>query len=232
MKRKALLIGNTHGLQGVQTDLERFATFLRSQKGGAWNSSEIATIENPSKSALLQKIQVLKVEKLDYLVVLFSGHGGHQRQTVLELNGNGETISEKSLQDIATRQLNIYDCCRVTQQEVLKGLAMDSLTERIEASKSDIRERYEARIMQAIPQQVQLYACSIGEYSYDTSDGAVYLGNLLSAARSIPASSNFKLVGDAHVEAKATVSKLKPGQNPDASLPKCLSSQQLVISMR
>jgi hypothetical protein len=234
MKRKAILIGNTSGLQGVQVDILRFKSFLTSNTGGAWYESEIDVLLNERKSSLLQKIDELKRQSFDYVIVLFSGHGGQRRQTVLELNSSGETIEETALRGIATRQLNIYDCCRAFPSIVTESAKVSaSFSESVNRH----RRRFDDRIMQAIPQQALLYSCSIGQVSYDTSNGGVYLGHLLKAAQTIAYDQQFKLVGAAHEEAipptVANSEKEKYGrQVPEAVLPKCLSSQQLVISIR
>ena len=73
--------------------------------------------------------------------------------------------------------------------------------------------------------------------SYDTANGGVYLSNLLNAAQTISYDQEFKLVGLAHQEAIAptTENSLREKQGrqvPEAVLPKCLSSQQLIISMK
>ncbi|TCJ15235.1 caspase family protein [Parasulfuritortus cantonensis] len=237
MKRKALLIGNTSGLQGVQVDITRFFAFLKSNAGGAWYDSEIDVLENASKSVLLDKVNELRRQSLDYLIVLFSGHGGQVlRQTVLEINGAGESIEETKLRKMAERQLNVYDCCRSISSTVQKSIAMDSLSFSLRESVSQVRQRFENRIMQAIPQQALLYSCSVGQVSYDTASGGVYLSNLLKAAQTLDHSQGFKLVGLAHEEAMGPTvdyaAKEKHGrQVPEAILPKCLSSQQLVISI-
>lgn len=232
MKRKAILIGNTHGLQGVKTDLERTGNFLRSSVGGGWYSNEIEVFENPSKNELLRKLEIAKREFNDYVIVLFSGHGGQERQTILELNGSGETISESQLQDIASRQLTIFDCCRAVAEQVRKSAVLESLSASFSEAAS-VRRRYEERIMEATHQQVRLYSCAIGEKSYDTPQGAMYLGNLLTAARTIDPYSAFKTIESAHAEARmATIRDSKEKQSPEAVLPKCLTKQQLVIAMR
>lgn len=236
MKKKAILIGNTSGLQGVQVDITRFTAFLKSNSGGAWYDSEIDIIENERKSSLLHKIDALKKQSFDYLVVMFSGHGGQLRQTVLEINGVGETIDETALRQIANRQLNIYDCCRAFPATMTKS-AMDSLSASFSESVNRNRQRYDDRIMQAIPQQALLYSCSVGQVSYDTANGGVYLTNLLKTAHNIAYDQQFKLVGLAHQESVAptTESSVKEKQGlqvPEAILPKCLSTQQLIISMK
>jgi hypothetical protein len=231
MKRKALLIGNTNGLQGVKLDIEKTSAFLKSPQGGTWYLSELEIFQNPEKASLLARVEELKRQSLDYVFVLFSGHGGHKRQTILELNAKGDTIQESQLHKIADRQLNIYDCCRVVVQEQIKrSAAMESLTASFAESASNARRRYEQRIMQAIPQQIQLYSCAINQYSYDGPNGALYLNNLLSAARAIE--DEFKTVGNAHEVARTATIKEKPTQTPEAILPKCLISQQLIISMK
>lgn len=236
MKRKAVIVGNTSGLEGVKVDIARFAEFLKSDLGGAWYDSEIDILVNERKSSLLQKIDELKNQLFDYVVVMFSGHGGQLRQTVLEINGEGEIIQETDLRQISNRQLNIYDCCRAFPSPMTKS-AMESLGESIAKSKNITRQFYDDRIMQAIPQQALLYSCSIGQVSYDTPSGGVYLANFLKAAGNIAYGQNFKLVSLAHQESVLPTMenslKEKEGiQLPEAILPKCLTSQQLIISMK
>ena len=236
MKRRALLIGNTRGLPGVQTDIQKTRAFLGSDVGGDWLPSEIAELKNPSRLELLGHIKRLKSESVDCAFVLFSGHGGHAHQTVLELNTNGETIDESELWNIAPRQITIYDCCRaLVGEQIVKSFAMDSLTESF-VRRNDVRARYEARIMQAIPQQVRLYACSVSQSAYDFGKGAVYLGHLLSSAAAITPGLSFNTVESAHERAcpltAATAVREGYRQNPDAVLPKCLTQQQLILAIR
>lgn len=233
MKRKALLIGNTGGLNGVALDVNRMAEFLKSHTGGAWFDNEIESLMNPRKASLQSSIQRIKALAPDYLVILFSGHGAHAGQTILELNGAGETIEESALLKLAPRQLSIFDCCRVGSEQVKKAISMDSLSFR--ESFNPVRERYDNRIMQSIPQQVRLYACAVGQSSYDTPTGALYLTNLLASAQSLDSSAMFKSVELAHMEARGKTeeqAKNNGPQTPQAYLPKCLTTQQLIISLK
>lgn len=236
MKRKALLIANTSGLQGVKVDIEKFSSFLQSKHGGAWYDSEIQIAANDSKLNLLRKVDELKRQKNDYTVVLFSGHGGYQRKTILEINSTGETILESELANISKRQLNIFDCCRSVIPDTMTKSAMESMTARFSESVNTYRQRFDTRIMQADEQQANLYSCSIGQVSYDSTDGGVYLSNLLVAAKKISYPDDFKLVGVAHEEARAaTILQSKNAgrtQEPDAVLAKSLSTRQLIISIR
>ncbi|MFN3985143.1 MAG: caspase family protein [Rhodocyclaceae bacterium] len=201
-----------------------------------WLPPEIVELRNPSRQELLGRIKLLKSESIDYAFVLFSGHGGHAHQTVLELNADGETINESELWNIAPRQITIYDCCRARiQEQVVKSFAMDDLSDSI-VRRDDLRARYEERIMEAIPQQVRLYACSVSQSAYDLGNGAVYLGHLLSSAAAIAPDLLFKTVESAHEQAYPLTISTAAGegyqQNPDAVLPKCLTQQQLILAIR
>lgn len=60
MKRKALLIGNSNGLSGVQKDLLDFQKFLLSNQGGAWYRSEIIIIEKSDLKTVRDAISTIK----------------------------------------------------------------------------------------------------------------------------------------------------------------------------
>jgi hypothetical protein len=236
MKRGALLIANTSNLRGTKVDLHNFSLFLKSNFGGAWYDNEICKLYNPSRSDLLDTIQKMKSFRYDYVVVLFSGHGGQRHETVLELNKNEELIKESELKGIASRQLTIFDCCRVMMPRPSGALfESDSMQFSLLINKEPIRKKYDERIMQSIPQQATLYSCSVDQSSYDTSNGGAYLSNLLEAARNI-SDEKFMTIGAAHQLAyqptyEYSLGKKEGPQNPDASLPKCLTEQQLIISM-
>jgi hypothetical protein len=235
MRRKALLIGNTRGLSGVQVDIKATHAFLQSPIGGAWEPSEVTVMENPTKSYLLTLLQQIRGASFDFVFLLFSGHGGALRNsTLIELNGNGETVDENLLFELAPRQVSVFDCCRATVGEVIleKAFAADGF--RNFAAASDARARFENRVMASIPQQVRLYSCSIGQVSNDTSGGGVYLQHLLAAARNMSSGQEYKTLEEAHSEAcQRTIADPRVSrQTPDAVLPKCLTSQQLIISVK
>lgn len=235
MKRTALLIGNSNGLGGVKVDISNFTKFFMSDIGGRWYDSEIIISMNPTKAGLLSTVKNLKIEKPDFAFVVFSGHGAFNKNTILELNANEEFIYETDLYEIAKRQISIFDCCRNVID--LKEYDLSESTRMMKAfsATGNIRERYEIRIMQAIEQQIQLYACSINESSLDTESGGMYSKNLLSAAK--PSNDSlYKLVGTTHQEAAEKTkteawSNNLHRQNPTATLPRCLASQQLIFSI-
>ena len=235
MNRKALLIGNSNGLPGVKKDLSRWQDFLTSDMGGKWFQSEIDVEMNPSKMSLMSKINTLK-NKYDFVIVVYSGHGAYSEGTILEINSKEEYIYERDLKNIAPRQISVFDCCRAvvtikdsTKESLINFSVKNQFT-------SNIRQDYETRIMQAIPQQVSLYACSIGEYAYDSNDGGYYTKNFLKSTDLFVDNQRFLTVGMAHqAGAIRTTNEVKEKENaiqrPDAFLPKCLTSQQLIISI-
>jgi hypothetical protein len=235
MERKALLFGNSNGLSGVKLDIANFKKFLKSDFGGRWLDSEIIILMNPSKSELLNKIKDIKNQQPDYAFVLYSGHGAYTKETVLEINGNGDTVNESELKNIASRQISIFDCCRGVILQPLFEDKTYSETIKLFDSYSRLREKYDNRILQAIEQQVSLYACTIGQSSYDTEKGGIYSNSFLSCTKP-NINDSFKLVGIAQDEAtpitKAKAWELyKKVQIPGHSIPKCISQQQLIISI-
>lgn len=230
MKKEILLIGNSDGLVGVKVDLDNYAQFFKSEIGGGWYDSEITTLMNPTKEYLLAHLYLMKVRKPDHAIVVFSGHGGFKRETVLSINEKDEQINESVLKDIGKKQITIYDCCRVQMVEsIQKSVEFRNFAEKT-ASVSRTREKYEARVNQAIEQQIVLYACAIGESADDTgSNGGRYTTNLLKSARNV--NEKYLLVSHAHQSAKLLTTSQNPKQNPDACLPRCLPNQQLIINI-
>ncbi len=235
MNRKALLIGNSNGLSGVKKDISNWESFLTSDIGGKWFPSEIDVEMNPSKISLMSKINTMK-QRYDFVLLVYSGHGAYSQGTILEINSNEEYVFESDLKGIAPRQISVFDCCLgiVTMQDSIKE-SIKNLSVKNQFT-SNIRQDYETRIMQAIPQQISLYACSIGESAYDSNDGGYYTKNLLKSTNLFVDEQRFLTVGMAHqAGALKTTSEVfekeKAIQRPDAFLPKCITSQQLIISI-
>lgn len=233
MRRKALLFGNSNGLSGVKTDISNWFSFLTSDIGGAWVSDEIEIMMNPRKTALLSTINSMK-GLYDFVIVVFSGHGAYSNRTILEINEKDELVSETDLKGIADRQISVFDCCRgLISNEILNE--SQNTFNMHKKSFSNIRYQYEKRIMQSIPQQISLYACSIGQSAYDSNNGGYYTKNLLSCAKN-PAGNYCLTVGNVHEKAadktkNEVYEKEKAVQIPDATLPRCLSNQQLILSI-
>jgi hypothetical protein len=228
MKKRILLIGNSKGLPGVQKDFINYLSFFTDEIGGNWYKNEIIEQMNPTKFELQTVLKNLKNEFLDFIIVIFSGHAGQKREIILEINEKEEIIYESELKNISNRQITIYDCCRAYALLEFSEDSGRSFTKSAKISPR-VRERYEKRIMEAIPQQLSLYACSKGETAIDTSEGGLYSKNLLKAAKSVD--SNFMTVGIAHQIAAEQTKRERKEQNPEASLIRSLTSQELIFSI-
>lgn len=243
MKRKALLIGNSNGLAGVKLDIANWVKFLKSEKGGQWYGNEIDIVMNPKKPDILSRIANIKASSPDFVIVVFSGHGAYQRkavdgQTILEINDN-EVIGENNLIGIALRQISVFDCCRGVLTEVLS----ESQKEVRAFSKGgtfqqNVRSYYEKRIMEAMPQQICLYACAIDESAMDTERGGIYTNQLLCCSSSFQKNESYKLVAKAHIAAaegtRSAALCSKHTQNSDAIFQPDYSQQeqqQLIIGI-
>ncbi len=240
MKKKALIIANNDGLPGVGQDVINIQDFLHSLEGGAWNTNEITTLMNPTSRKLEIDIGLDRMQNYDYYLLIFTGHGcSNKRETFLSINKN-ESIAESMLKNISGKQINIYDCCRPIVKTIdlmekrLKFEAFDSL----QPNRTMVRAAFENRIAKAAPQQIYFYSCKINEYSWDTSEGALYLTNLLKAAANFSyqdADQPYKLAIEAHVAAAEKVKSyskdLEYPQNPDYAMLRLPSSQQLILSI-
>lgn len=238
MKRRALLIGNTFDLGGVTADMNAWKHFLRSEHGGCWYDNEIITKTDMSCSDLRALLRETKDEQNDFVIVVFSGHGGIRREQVLYPNSSNETIMEYELKGLAPRQITELDCCRVyeTALECRRTLFSEGgvITESVSRS-TLIRKEYERRIMQACEQQVTLYACSIGESAYDNGQYGYFTHELLSVAQDVT-EYNYKTISDVMpVAAARTTDKVRlyesAEQHPQVSKPRCHSSQDLILSI-
>ena len=227
MKKKILLIGNNDGLPGVKIDLANYKKYFKSYTGGQWNDTEIIERLNPKKDDLITLIDSLKAQNLDYVIVIFSGHGGMKRETVLEINPEGELFSESRFENISKRQVTILDCCRAISQNL-----SDSVNE-VRMFKAGgvigTRERFEKRILESLQQQIKMYACAEGEYSHDTPKGGAYSKNLIESA--FADDSEFIYFGRTHVTASEKTTREFKDQHPEIIQPKLLTFQQLIFGI-
>jgi hypothetical protein len=237
MKRRAILLGHVDGLLSTNLDLDKVHGYLTSLCGGAWNSGEIIRQVNISRSALDELLQDTRTGKFDYVFFYFSGHGEYKRGSILELNTQEETISERLLSNLALRQLNIYDCCRTlprTQSiRVTNSFSLVRLSESYDKTREYFRMMYDDRILQAYEQQMSLYSCSIGESSYDFGEGGVYTKYFIDSAKT--SDETYVLASAAHSKAcRLTTSEVfqhGKWQHPDYFMAKLPSRYQLICGL-
>ena len=228
MKKKVLLIGNNDGLPGVKIDLANYKKYFKSNTGGQWQDSEIAEMLNPKKQELIKHIEDLKLQQLDYAIVIFSGHGGMERETILELNPDNELIKESAFENISKRQVTIFDCCRSYPQYLSESITEMRMTKSFSAYYG-IRERFEKRILESSSQAIKIYSCAQGECAHDTPKGGVYSKNLIESAYSDD--SEFIYFGRTHVTAADKTTEEYIDQNPEIIQPRLLTSQQLILGI-
>lgn len=228
MKKKILLIGNNDGLPGVKIDLANYKKYFKSNTGGQWNDDEFIELLNPKKDDLITLIDSLKKQALDYVIVVFSGHGGMKRKTILELNPEGELFSETRFENISKRQVTILDCCRAYLQNISESVNEAKLIKSFSAY-AGTRVRFEKRILDSLPQQIKIYSCAEGEYSHDTPKGGAYSKNLIETA--YEDDSEFIYFGRTHVIASEKTTKEFKEQHPEIIQPKLLTIQQLILGI-
>lgn len=234
MKRFALLICNNTA-SGATHDIVKWQRFLESTNGGAWKTNEIVPKVNPSLSDVRNTIELIKLVKYDFLIVVYAGHGDWKRTTNLELNPRGEIIQESEFFNLAPREIICLDCCRGVSPltEVV-----DEAQERMfsDSQRDTIRGMYDRRMMEAYPQQVNLYACQVGESAYGDSNGGFYTNNLLDQANHFLPNETYQTVNCAHIMASPlttaeTLAKVGKDQHPDMVAARYMFNKQLIIGI-
>lgn len=235
MKRKAIIIGNSRNLNATPVDMLRFSKFLMSLSGGAWENEEIVECKDKAADEILKVIDDIKAENYDFVVVYFTGHGGIQGDTILEVNPASELLKENSFFGLAPRQLNILDCCRclVTTPLSIYGSSR-GISPMQRALRDEVRKEYDELVMNAAPQLVRMYSCKEGESSWPSKDGSYYTNNLIGCAKELLKTNRVVLVHQCHeavaIKTAAEVQNdLQRDQHPDIIPTKCLEQAELPI---
>jgi hypothetical protein len=234
MKKRILMIGNTDGLQGVPVDMNDYYNFFLSPAGGNWYSDEIEILMNPPRHELLDAIADIEEADYDFVITIFSGHGGEMDgEIVLSINWQGEEIALSELTNLSPRQLLLIDCCRgnllLPDDEVFieTGTALSM-------SHDMIRQAYEKRILDSIPQVVILLACDEDEPAGENRTGAIYAQYLLDATETALAKSRspFITVSKAHHKAVRLMRQdSSVGQHPQIQQPLCGIHRRLPLAI-
>jgi hypothetical protein len=234
MKKHILMIGNTDGLHGIPVDMNDYYYFFLSPIGGNWCSDEVEVLMNPSQSELLDSLDEIAEAEYDFVIIIFSGHGGRVgNETMLAINGQEEMIAMSELTNLSPRQLLIIDCCRVPLQSADPAFTESEGTA-LSMSRDPIRQAYEERIQDSVPQQVILFACDEDEPAGDSPMGAIYAQYLLDATETALTKSSlpFITVGKAHHKA-VSLMKQDPDiiQHPQIRQPLCGIHRRLPLAI-
>lgn len=173
MNKKVIIVTNNHGGIGANDDYKTYHTYFTSLEGGAWDDREICEIKSPSRQTLLNYLDSPYIRNLDYLVLIFSGHGSlaaNMQDTELCLRGNvridGYTVTDREIQHKAKRQLTILDCCRYyeinNRQVIVENINASKQAFDMDAMRKKVRKAYEQRIEDTPKSWLNLYACQKG----------------------------------------------------------------------
>lgn len=233
VKRKAILLSHEDGELMSGKDVEDMRSFLVSPRGGGWFKDEIYSKKNIGLQELDQLCSSVRAEEFDFVLFYFSGHGGWLRNTVIELNRDGEQVSERCFSRLAMKQLNIFDCCRSYPVDESDKVASESPQESQDIMLEYARRKYDEKIIDAWPQSTSLYSCRKGEASYDFGQGGIYTQSLLTVART--AEEGVLFASQAHVRASeltiAETSSRLVNQHPDFFMAKYPLRYQLPFAI-
>lgn len=172
--RKAILIGAgypdwpTGELPGTFEDIKNLKGFLHTY-GGFQEDTEIVLLNNyPQRNDVLYQLN--STGDIDYLLVYFSGHGF--------LDGDGETWLQLAdgplaIHDVkrhATRQLNIFDCCRTASTTFdPNSTQQDGPVWNVPPPTADIdsnRNLFNELLASSGHGEITLFSCSPWEYAF------------------------------------------------------------------
>jgi len=128
--------------------------------------------------------------------------------TSLVINGGGETITPCDLTNLAPKQLLIFDCCRSYNDADFMAVEPS-----ISLSRDPIRQAYEDKIRDSMPQEVMLFACDDGEFAWGTIVGSNFTHALFDATEMILDKSTSPFINISQVHRKAA-SLLRHGSYP------------------
>ena len=198
MNRKLFIIidhGTDPVLKGVDRDKTNYLTFFKSNYGGAWEDNEKEVFEdNFSLSKItVEKLKALRKQTtLDYILIVFCGHGGETPDGVLYYEfkpNNINTLYELRHAVKGIRCLFIADSCRGIER-FADGGRIGMFSAVIEAVVNDYerqvcKDLYNNAIMQ-VPQGTFTagFAASSGQYAKEGQLGGYYSSALLKTADS------------------------------------------------
>lgn len=179
MIKKAFLIaspqkeGSSDYLPGVTPDIHNMKKFLISDKGGAWNDSEIEILENPTRIDILSRIK----GEFEYVIIQYSGHGFEftDKGPQLFLSKN-EYIGLEEIHHNFTcpRRFYFIDCCRGiehTYQESMDSYNFANIFEGSNNNRKIIRSRYENIIKSCEEGCSVIFSCSRNESANEDDNG-------------------------------------------------------------
>ena len=224
MKRRALIIfcDNTQSgeLHGTVQDYHNYYNFLTSSLGGHWYNKEIEYLRNPTVDEVIDTVTRFSSLNLDYVFTIFSGHGFINTQDNLQyIELKNGYLKSALLLTSATRQTIIVDACRnlLDYSQTLSGILKEEDLPFIGDVTPSTRALFDSFLSQTEEGWVMVYSANIGESSYDTTNGGVYLYSLLLSAlfwRDNDSKHNILPINITHQDAKNIVEAYNQNQHP------------------
>ncbi len=232
MNKKIYIIDSfSDDLPGVKKDIENLVNFFKSPYGGEWKSDEIEHIYADNATILLINIDIIKELSLDYVIIIYSGHGCiDENDNVYIWLQSGIKVPISYFFNLSNKQLFIFDCCRKREPSQLIKESSD-IIHAAHTRLSHTRKLYEELIECAMPQKNYLFACSPDEFANDTTNGAAYISELLRHSVNFTEGNQYKTVLEVQTQAEETVPVKYPEQHPDHCIPKLLRAYQLPFSI-
>ncbi len=238
MKKHIIIISSNDASVGTPTDVRNYTDFFTSAYGGYWDESEIENLDNMTASELQGRLEEIKLINYDYLICIFTGHGGmddSQPETILKL-ASGDKLAEHHLHKLARRQLTILDCCReyegrgvLITESVKRGYVKSAASVTF---RKYVREKYEESIMNALEAQYVLYACPLGDESYGNSEWGGHFSHALiegSVGRCTEMEDRFLTINEAFsIAEEICCNHPTHPQSPIAFLPECSQDRSLI----
>lgn len=231
MIRRAIVIGvgaakNEAPLPGTYQDIEELQRYLTSIAGGAWESSEIRALRDPTRPAVLDAKRWLA--GADFSFVSFSGHGcerGLQHSSGLRYSmtcmvcADGQEVQRAELTPNDGKSVVLLDCCRVLQPISSKTAGVGAIT--LDSRQRPIdrqlaRQLFERAVSAAQLGPELLYGC---QFDGTASDLPSFTSSLVASARGWSERSSGILDLSAAFQLAAKVhEQVSPGRKPTIDL--------------
>jgi hypothetical protein len=183
MKRFALLIEASQvpgeqDLPGARADMETFQSWLISNPGGFWHSTEYQILRTPTVAEVKKALE--RIGKIDYGFIVFAGHGFHSKEldkTKVCLKDGGLLAHE--LRPNADRCTLVIDACRnvVSEIPLMESIQLSYAEVRKYAAFArtrDFRQEFETKIGACEKGFIYLYSCDLNESAADSPRGGLF----------------------------------------------------------
>jgi hypothetical protein len=236
--RSAVLLncpGNgTNFLNGVATDIESYEKHLLSDMGGNWYKNEISTITSPTRTGLINRLN-LEREK-DILYIFFCGHGYYAKpsnQQMLCLARN-EEIDAAVLLGYGRRVFLVTDSC----QEIIMTAYSEARLFRSDVQNAETEPKNRRRFNSMIDDlpigaSYHAKACAIDELAGEDERGGLFSQALIEECRTRASNrQDFNLCNNFQSVADSVSRKSGGRQNPKLTFPRSNSAMTFVFGMR